>query len=266
MASVRLTDQLRAEYQRLFDTCVIRPAKVSTIDATIRQIVRNQARYEAVSTDTAIPWHVIALIHALEGSLDFNTHLHNGDSLARRTIQVPRGRPVNGQPPFTWEESATDALEYDSFTSWTDWSLPGTLYKLEGYNGWGYRRYHPEVLSPYLWSFSEHYTRGKYAADGQWSPTLVSRQCGAAVILRRMLELQVASAAEIPAPTLGRASRSVAASEELRRIQLALSSLPNVYVPIDGRMNPETRRWLTEIDALERPATRAGSRPKPARR
>ncbi len=47
--------------------------------------------------------------------------------------------------------------------------LPGTLYKIEGYNGWGYRMKHPQVYSPYLWGFSNHYQKGKYIADGTWS-------------------------------------------------------------------------------------------------
>ncbi len=44
------------------------------------------------------------------------------------------------------------------------------------------------MLSPYLWSFSTHYQCGKYVADGRWSETAVSKQCGAAVLLRRLAE------------------------------------------------------------------------------
>ena len=44
-----------------------------------------------------------------------------------------------------------------------------TLYELERYNGFGYRDRRPQVLSPYLWSFSNHYSRGKYVADGRFS-------------------------------------------------------------------------------------------------
>jgi hypothetical protein len=44
------------------------------------------------------------------------------------------------------------------------------------------------VLSPYLWGFSSHYKSGKYIADGTWSDTAVSKQCGAALLLRRMVE------------------------------------------------------------------------------
>jgi hypothetical protein len=62
------------------------------------------------------------------------------------------------------------------------------------------------VLSPYLWCFSNHYTKGKYVSDGRWSETAVSQQCGAAVLLRRMAEKGIIQlgdniAAEIPLTT-----------------------------------------------------------------
>jgi hypothetical protein len=128
----------------------------------------------------------VALIHNLEARGDFTRHLHNGDPLTARTVQVPAGRPRSGSPPFTWEESAVDALEYDGLTRVTDWSIEHLAFLFEGFNGWGYRLYHPHVKSPYLWSYSNHYTQGKYVGDGQWSETAVSRQCGAMVLLKRL--------------------------------------------------------------------------------
>jgi lysozyme family protein len=120
----------------------------------------------------------------MECGLDFTKHLHNGDSLKRRTVNVPAGRPKTGQPPFTFEVSALDALEYDKLTEWNDWSIGGICYTLEGYNGWGSRA--RDINSPYLWSYSNLYTSGKYIRDHVWSDKAVSGQCGAAVILRRM--------------------------------------------------------------------------------
>jgi lysozyme family protein len=99
---------------------------------------------------------------------------------------VPAGRPVKGTPPFTWEESAADALTLRKIDQWKDWTIEGVLYQIEGYNGWGYRLHHPTVLTPYLWSFSNHYIKGKYIADGTWSDNAVSNQCGAGVLLKGM--------------------------------------------------------------------------------
>lgn len=186
MAAVALTPELKAEYRHLFDTCAVRPAHAAELDADVAKILANRARYEKVATALHIPWFAIAVIHSMEASLRFDCHLHNGDPLTGRTIHVPPGRPKTGHPPFTWEESAIDALTLEGFPNWHDWSLPGLLFKLEGYNGFGYRQHHADVPTPYLWSYSNHYTKGKYGSDGHFDPNLVSQQCGAAVLLHAL--------------------------------------------------------------------------------
>jgi lysozyme family protein len=123
-------------------------------------------------------------VHGLEGNFNFETHLHNGDPLTARTVQVPKGRPVAGEPPFKWEESAEDALRLKGFDKETDWSIPAMLYRFERYNGMGYRQF--QLPSPYLWSFSDLYEKGKYASDGKFDPALVSKQCRAAVMLKTL--------------------------------------------------------------------------------
>lgn len=189
MRSIRLNQALNDEYQQLFDTCEIRKSQITRVEKCITTILANRARYDTVSALTGgVPWYVMAAIHNLESSLRFTRHLHNGDPLTARTVHVPQGRPKAGSPPFSWEDSAADALKFRKLHRWDNWSLPGVLYKLEGYNGWGYRRYHPDVLSPYLWSSSTHYTKGKYVADGTWSDKAISQQIGAAVILRRLAQ------------------------------------------------------------------------------
>lgn len=200
-----LTDSLRAEYQRLYDTMVFRweddhrdepgleaiyEGLKSELAGVVRAIKANQARYEKISrlVGGVVPWSFIAVIHNLECGLSFSKHLHNGDPLTRRTVLVPAGRPVAGDPPFSFEASAVDALTMKgkAYHLETDWTLPATLYRLEGYNGFGYRKFHSSVLSPYLWSGSNHYTRGKYVADGQWSASAVSKQLGTALIWRAL--------------------------------------------------------------------------------
>jgi lysozyme family protein len=134
-----------------------------------------------------VPWFFIAVTHALESSFNFRAHLHNGDfPLSSRTRQVPAGRPLKWLPPSDWESSAVDALRLMGFAGQGDWSLERTLYRLEAYNGFGYRRI--GVPTPYLWSFSQHYDRGKFVADGKFSRTARSQQCGAAVMLKLLDE------------------------------------------------------------------------------
>jgi lysozyme family protein len=154
-------------------------------------------KYEEVSMTAAAaipngshcPWYVIGLIHLMECSLSWSKHLHNGDPLTDRTTHVPAGRPRKGNPPFTWHQSAVDAIRMLDFNNASyDWtSIPFILQKLEGYNGLGYRS--KGIYSPYLWAGTNHYTAGKYAADGKYDPKLVSKQIGVAPILSRLLAM-----------------------------------------------------------------------------
>lgn len=182
------TPQSQSEYQRLYDTCIINSGKYRSVDAAMTKMLDNRDRYEAVGNPLHIPWYFIGIIHSLESTSHFGTHLHNGDSLKRRTAHVPAGRPKTGQPPFAWEYSATDALVMKKLDQWPDWSVPGILFKLEQYNGFGYRSLDHPILSPYLWSYSSHYVKGKFTGDGLYSPNAVSAQCGGAVLLRRLAE------------------------------------------------------------------------------
>jgi lysozyme family protein len=207
--------QLKEEYAELWAEMAIRRERLAEADRIVQRIIANKERYRTVEASTAVPWYVIAVIHSLEGSSNFRTHLHNGDPLTARTVHVPAGRPRNGQPPFSWEESAMDALAYDGMTQNTDWSIEHIAYVLEGFNGWGYRRLHPDVKSPYLWSFSNHYTRGKYVADGKWSPTAVSDQCGAMVLLRRLEDLGAIRTQRSAAPAAFEGQRTFAAAAAL---------------------------------------------------
>jgi Peptidase M15 len=118
----------------------------------------------------------------MESGLNFQTHLHNGDRLTGRTFRVPAGRPVRGSPPFHWVDSARDALDGHKLFDESDWSLPRALYRLEQFNGFGYRKF--GIASPYLWSFSTIYSKGKFIADGVFNADAVSKQCGAATVLK----------------------------------------------------------------------------------
>jgi lysozyme family protein len=244
MPSVAFTPKLSDEYVTLFNTCVVRPERTAEVERLTQKILDNRARYEAVGDAIGVPWCFVGVVHCMEASLSFRGHLHNGDPLTARTVQVPKGRPRSGSPPFTWEESAKDALVGHRLGAQTDWSLAGTLFQLERYNGFGYRLSHPEVKSPYLWSFSTHYTSGKFVRDGEWSPTAKSQQCGAAVMLRRMAERRLIEFADQPAPApndpplvVRFSSKRPADPEQVRaaeELQRFLNTVPGIFVKIDG--------------------------------
>lgn len=233
----------KSNYEKLFASCIIREAKYAEIDQLITKIVSNKTKYQSVGNALNIPWYVIAIIHCMEASLRFDRHLHNGDPLTDRTVQVPSGRPKVGKPPFTWEESAKDALVYDKLNLWTDWSIGGILYKLELYNGLGY--YRQGINSPYLWSYSNHYTKGKYVQDGKYDPNAVSRQCGAAVLLRRLSEQQIISLpnGSILEKILAQGNKtsyySGTVTNEAKELQKLLNSAGSV-LRVDGKAGERT--------------------------
>ncbi|MBD2197776.1 MULTISPECIES: hypothetical protein [Calothrix] len=192
--SVRLRD-LKPEYQRLWSTCEIKPEKLNLVQDIVTQISSYRRRYRAIQRQINVPWYFIAVIHNMESSLKFTRHLHNGDSLKKRTVNTPPGRPlaepINGwESGYTWEESAIDALTLKDFDKVKDWSLAAQLWQLERFNGFGYRMYHPEVFSPYLWSATNHYTQGKYKSDGKWDADEVSTQIGVVALLKILLKVE----------------------------------------------------------------------------
>lgn len=176
-------DALADEYAAWFAAAQLRPEFRESTDWHLTMMRQSRSRYERLGKRLGIPWAFIAATHGLEASFNFRAHFHNGDfPLSRRTRQVPAGRPTSWLPPSDWESSAADALRLLGFTGQSDWSLPRMLYRLEAYNGFGYRR--AGRASPYLWSFSSLYSRGKFVADGRFDPKVRSKQCGAAVMLK----------------------------------------------------------------------------------
>ena len=115
-------EKLKGEYTQLWASMMTRTSFKPAVEASASKIIANKERYQSVSEMTKVPWYVIGLIHQMEGGCSFGSHLHNGDSLARRTVHVPANRPTTGYGPFRWvclsgkdeaESSARRALRLD---------------------------------------------------------------------------------------------------------------------------------------------------------
>ena len=180
---------LKDEYVAFFRAAQPRPEWDGDLSFYLTKLKRHRDRYQAVGDPLGIPWYFIGCIHALEGGFDFNTHLFNGDPLTARTVHVPKGQPeeppANGER-YTWEESAAAAMKLKAFDLDGDWSLPRLLYRWEGYNGFGYRS--RGVPTPYLWSFSTLYDKGRFVADHQFDPNASSKQAGAATMVKGLVD------------------------------------------------------------------------------
>jgi len=157
-----------------------------------QRLVAEKDRYRIVEGATHVPWPIIAVIHERESSQSWAASLAQGDPWNRPSIHVPRGRG-----PFkSWEEAAIDALVACAphLASWHDWSVGGSLTALESYNGLGY--FHMNRPSPYLWSGTDQYLKGKYIADGHFDPDAVDKQLGCASLLIAMNEIDPSVAGE----------------------------------------------------------------------
>lgn len=181
-----ILENLKTEYTQLFDGCEMVPAVTYQIELIVDRIISGKDSYKIVQEFTGVPWYFIGIIHSLECNCNFKLHLHNGDPITAKTIHAPVGYPRKWNRGMSWIDSARDALRLKNLHKWSDWSVPGMLFQLERYNGFGYRN--KGINSPYLWSGSNHYTKGKFVSDGVYSPAAVSKQVGVALLLKKMKE------------------------------------------------------------------------------
>lgn len=150
-----------------------------------RRLVAAKQRYLTVSEKTGIPWPFIAVTHQRESSQNWTRSLAQGDPWNQKSTHVPAGRG-----PFdSWEAAAYDALVNCAphAARNKDWSIGGLLTLLEQYNGLGYVR--RGLPSPYIWSGTDQYSRGKYVRDGVFDPNEVDKQLGCAGLIMAMMSL-----------------------------------------------------------------------------
>jgi lysozyme family protein len=183
LEAVERADDLRV--QRWLG-CNVPSRYVPKVDVVVRRILLHKGRYQKVADESGVPWVVIAAIHNMESSGSFREHLHCGGTLKARTRWVPKGRPLIGEPPFSWEFSAKDALSYDGMGAKRWGYLFDFLWAVECYNGTGYWRYHRGTPTQYLYAATNQERPGKYVSDGKWSSTARSKQIGCAAVWRRL--------------------------------------------------------------------------------
>ena len=173
---------LKARNAARWASAQILPEWLRILDTVAHRLVNAKARYQAVEAKTGVPWAVIAVIHQRESSQSWAASLAQGDPWNKESIHVPKHRG----PFASWEEAAIDALAVcpPHAAHWEDWTIGGALTLLEQYNGLGYAA--RGLPSPYIWSATDQYHRGKYIADGHFDPDAVDHQTGCAALLKRM--------------------------------------------------------------------------------
>ena len=182
---------LKDGYERNWTSLQIRPQDLDEARREANRLLQGKATYQQIQARTNVAWPFIGLCHYRESHFDFDTYLGNGQSLGRVTTIVPKGRGAF-TGPNAFVDGAVDALRIQGLLGATDWSIPRILFRLEGFNGFGYHG--KGVNSPYLFGGSSLYgppeaRGGKYVRDGVFDSNVVDTQLGTAVILKALLEL-----------------------------------------------------------------------------
>ena len=184
-----------AEYKDAYENnwaeLEIRASRLQEARNQANRLLHGKPTYQQIEGKTGVPWWFAGLCHYRESNFNFDTYLGNGQSLARVTTIVPKGRgPFTGPDAFL--DGAVDALRLEGFIGANDWGIARALYRLEGFNGFGYHG--KGVNSPYLYGGSTIYgppeaKGGKYVADHVFDQSVVDTQLGTAVILKALMQL-----------------------------------------------------------------------------
>lgn len=174
----------KEDYEKLWSTMIL----VKDITPYMTKIINNRELYMSASRHCwehykSVPWQVIAILHLMEAGCNPNRQVLNGEYWDRRTKYVPKGLG----PWNSFEDSCHANFRLENKIP-PEWELPNILYYFEAHNGFGYRKYR-NINSPYLWSFTNHYVKGKYVADGSYNEDAISEQPGVAAILKYLGDL-----------------------------------------------------------------------------
>jgi lysozyme family protein len=175
-------NDMKDHYTNLCKAAKIDDTRKAEIKGIATRINNNKDRYMEVQQKTNVPWFVIGALHYREANLNFLGHLHNGDNLLMLTVDVPADRPTQRPwPPAgeslrqIWTDSAVDAMkEIPKFSG--AWSMQRTCWVMEMYNGFGC--FWHDINTPYLWNYTNNYTKGGYSSDNHFEPDYVSKQAG----------------------------------------------------------------------------------------
>ena len=92
----------------------IRSSRLQEACKEANRLLHGKPTYQQIETKTGVPWWFVGLCHYRESNFNFDTYLGNGQSLARVTTIVPKGRgPFTGPDGFI--NGALDALRLEGF-------------------------------------------------------------------------------------------------------------------------------------------------------
>lgn len=184
---------LLAENTRRWNNMHSKPSFVGQAKKFAERAIKHKAEYEAIAADIKaqyalhVPWWFIPLVHEREcvGGVDnWNCNIAQGSRYNQKSRIIPRNGPF---PSFRAAAIAALVKEAPKAATNTNWSGGGAVTIAERYNGLGYAK--RGLPSPYIWSGTDQYRRGKYVRDGKYDANVVDTQVGVAVSLRALMDL-----------------------------------------------------------------------------
>jgi lysozyme family protein len=173
-------------YAKFWDEMVINHDAVHEFDNFAHAAILHKPIYEQIEKLTGVPWVMTAVIHRRESDADFATYLGNGQSLARRTTEVPAGRgPFHG--PSAFVDGAVDAYKVEGWASIKDWRLEKILFYCLLFNGTSHEPFHP---SSYIWGLTNIQQSGKWVRDHVWNGSEMDTQPGCAPLLKTICTIE----------------------------------------------------------------------------
>lgn len=184
-----MNPELKKEYDSLWQNCRVDEKNLPFITWGTNICIANKNRYEEIANKAMCPWYLVGILHCIESKFDFNSHFYNGDPLTDRTVNFPEGRPKDGFPPFTWEQSAFSALREYGSGNIIVWDIAHILHFCENFDRYNYREGRgrettPNRRSPYLWGMTNNYQKGRFHESGNFDPNGVYSSIGVAAILK----------------------------------------------------------------------------------
>lgn len=167
------------DWSYVFDNCTIDTWALPELERWYKLYLKLKPELIKISLGAnTFPW-VPGVIHSMEnGQMKPNIYLHNGQLLGKPTTIVPVGKYFRTDQ---YVEAGIDALKMKGLVGVKD--LARIIYKIEGFNGYGYRKKIGDdglvEYSPYIAAgTSFHDEDGKYVSDGRYDKFAKTNQIG----------------------------------------------------------------------------------------
>jgi lysozyme family protein len=178
---------LDGEYSKLLASMVIDTKRGAELEARAKVILACAAdeNWQMVTAATGVPrlWGMASFER--ESASNYARSPAQGDPWRAVSTHVPRGLG----PYKSWAAAAVAAYRVDHLdkVGAANWTWARACYEGELFNGFGYRAH--GIHTPYLWSWTNVYTRGKFVADGRFDAAEKDQQCGMIPLMVALLRL-----------------------------------------------------------------------------